>query len=232
MPRMLLLCLLLTISLLNPLTIIAEPITVISSRRTPLSGAIVKVTKLDGTSYITSLDYKGKLVVREVPLGVVLLQLIEWKGVPINVTYVVTLQNSTVTCNKIGELIIYVKGLRGQGLNGATIVIMWDGKTIEQGYSSIDGSYITELPEGLYELRASFGGKKIITKVEVVGGVVLETSVELDVFLTIGGLTLGLYEFVGVIVGLILLVIILFILMYEYRIWRRKRLVARALRSK
>jgi len=220
------------ILLLSPLTIIAEPISVFSSKRTPLSGAVVRVTKLDGTSYVTSLDYEGKIIVREVPLGVVILQLIEWKGVPINITYVVTPQNSTVTCDKIGELLIYVKGLRGQGLGGASVVLTWSGKVIEQGYSSPDGSYVTELPEGEYELKVSFGGKEGTIRVKVTGGTVTKKTIELDVFLTMLGLTLGLYEFIGVVIGLILLIIILFILMYEYRVWRRKRLVARALRPK
>jgi len=229
MTKILILCILLVVALLN-ITVIAKPISVVSFKQTPLSGAVVRVTKLDGTSYIASLDYEGKLVVKEVPLGVVILELIEWKGVPINVTYVVTPHNSTITCTKIGALLVYVKGSRGQGLGSASVVITWNGKVIEQGFTSSDGSYSTELPEGKYVLKASYGGKEAIIEIKVVGNELVKVDVTLDVFLTIFGLTLGLYEFIGASLAVILLIIALFVVMYELRQFMIKRRLRRLIK--
>ena len=187
---------------------------------------------LDGTSYIATLDVEGKVVVREVPLGILMLQLLEWKGVPMNITYTVTPKNSTIICDKIGELLIYVKGVRGQGIEGAIILLMWNGKVIEKGYSMADGSYSTELPEGSYEVRVTYDGKEAAVKVEVEGGKVIRKEVVLDVFLITFGLALGLYEFVGMIVIAIIIIVILYLLLYEYTQWRRRRLVAGVLKAK
>jgi len=228
----LLLYLLLVLTPLSAWNVIAKPITITTSKHTPLSGAVVRITMLDGTSYIATLDVEGKVVVREVPLGILMLQLLEWKGVPMNITYTVTPKNSTIICDKIGELLIYVKGVRGQGIEGAIILLMWNGKVIEKGYSMADGSYSTELPEGSYEVRVTYDGKEAAVKVEVEGGKVIRKEVVLDVFLITFGLALGLYEFVGMIVIAIIIIVILYLLLYEYTQWRRRRLVAGVLKAK
>ena len=211
---------------------LAKPITVVTSGGRPLAGAVVRVTKLDGTSFVATLDPEGRIRVYEVPLGVVVLDVIEWKGVPVNARCVVTPRNCTVVCTKVGALVVYVVGSRGQGLRGADITILWQGKVVEHGVTGGDGSYATELPEGDYTVVASYKGREGRAEVSVAGGDTVSIWMTLDVFLEILGVPLSAAEFAGLVVALILAIVALFVGLYEYTAWRRRRLVAAVVRAR
>ena len=211
--------------ILCQVNIMADPIALRSPSGAPLKGAIVKITKLDGSSYVVNIPEDGKIKVSEVPLGILEVVILSWKNVPINSEYIVTPKNSTIVCERIGKLIIIVKGALGQGLGRATVMIIWNGKIIEKGITLEDGSYVTELPASEYLIKVSYAGKEKEVKTIVEGGKVNKTSITLDIMITLLGIALSSYEVALIVIGIILLIIAIYIAFYEYHLWRRRRLI-------
>ncbi|HDH06863.1 MAG TPA: hypothetical protein ENF87_00675, partial [Thermoproteales archaeon] len=77
MKKPLILILLITLSLG-----FAEPIKVLTPFGTPMSGAEVEIRLLDGTTIKNVLDVNGEVAVRDVPLGIVFLRIVKWRGYP------------------------------------------------------------------------------------------------------------------------------------------------------
>ena len=206
---------------------------IITPNSSPLANALVAIEKLDGTKLVVRTDSKGEVFVKEVPLGIVRVTVIEWKGIPVNESYTVTPQNSTIVCKKIGKLVIYVTGVRGQGLPNAFVQIKWKDKAIEENRTTEDGSYSTELPEGEYSIIVEYLGKKgSKSGIRVSGSEVSIVKITLDVFIVIDGWALSFTEFIGLIALAIVIIILIYIILYEYSIWRRKRLVAALIPAK
>ncbi|RLE80569.1 MAG: hypothetical protein DRJ52_06095 [Thermoprotei archaeon] len=192
--------------------------------KTPLAGAKVKVTYVTGESFEATLDSEGRLVLTNVPLGKVNVTILEWKGVPIGVTYLVTYKNPVIVCKEIGKLEVKVVGARGQEIKGATVAILYENKVIETGTTDTAGTYMTELPQAKYKVKATYGGKTAEGEVEVVGSETAKITLQLDIFVTLAGWSMTLPEFIGLIILVIVVIIALVIIAYEYSIWRRKKL--------
>ncbi|RLE95869.1 MAG: hypothetical protein DRJ57_06175, partial [Thermoprotei archaeon] len=75
----------------------ALPLTLSAYDGVSLEGAVVEVEKLDGTVIRTRVGRDGILVVKEVPLGILRVRVVSWKGVPVGYECVVTPDNSSIT---------------------------------------------------------------------------------------------------------------------------------------
>ncbi len=221
---------LLLVAALLPALALAEPVaskavTIVGWGGVSLKGAIIRVEKLDGTSMSVTLDPQGKAVVREVPLGILKVTIVSWKGVPVDYTVTVTPSNATVVCPKIGKLFVTVKGAAGQPIKGAEVKVLYEGKLVEAGTTDKGGSFTIYLPEAEYTVIAEYAGRRVSTAVKVPGSGTGKASLSIDVFMVVGGLPLTYTEVVEILIGLAVAVIVLFVIAYEYSAWRRKRLV-------
>ena len=203
----------------------AEPIVVKGKWGIPLSGAEVEIEKLDGTIIRGVLDENGQIEVKDVPLGIVFLRILSWKSVPMNFSVMVTYMNSTVVCDKIGKLRIKVVGVAGQGIGGAEINILYNSKIVETGVSNEAGVYETYLPEGYYNIVVKYSGKEQSKDVIVSPRVVNDVEVKFNVFIIIATIALSLEEFILLVIGIFALVVIIALIIYEYHLWRRRRLI-------
>ncbi|MEM1810614.1 MAG: carboxypeptidase-like regulatory domain-containing protein [Thermofilaceae archaeon] len=200
-------------------------ITLSTPFNTPMAGATVTATKLDGTTLTLTADAQGRITVPEAPLGKVDVTVTTWNGMPIN--FKATGVTGTVTVGNIGRLIVTVVGARGQGLEGARVSISGAGVTVV-GTTDSAGKFALELPAGSYTVTAEKGGRTASTSVSVAGGQTAETTLKVDVFMTLAGWEMSFSEFVGLLLLIALLAIVLFIIAHEYAVWRRRRL-ARAI---
>lgn len=202
----------------------AGPIALLASDgRTPLVGAEIVAEKLDGTRIPLTVPPEGTVTVREVPLGVLKITVVSWKGVPINYTCVVTPTNATVTVPRVYRLTVSVVGSRGQGLGRASVEIVYEGRSVEKGITDEAGSYVTLLPAASYIVRAGYGGKTAEKQVDLAAPD--RVTVQLDVFAEIGGIALSSGEVMGLIALAALIPLVLFVIAYEYAQWRRKRIL-------
>ena len=161
------------------------------------------------------------------PLGILKVTIVSWKGVPVDYTVTVTPSNATVVCPKIGKLFVAVKGAAGQPIEGAEVKVLYEGKLVEAGTTDKGGSFTTYLPEAEYTVIAEYAGRRVSTTVKVPGSGTGKANLSVDVFMVVGGLPLTYTEVVGILIGLAVAVIVLFVIAYEYSAWRRKRLVKR-----
>jgi len=213
----------LTLCCLTFSVLYAQP-SISTPRKTPLAGAKVRVTYVTGESFEAVLDSSGQLTLRNVPLGKANVTIIEWKGVLIGTTYMVTYYNPAIVCKEIGCLEVKVIGARGQEIQGAIVTIIYGEKVVETGTTDTSGLYITELPQATYKVKVSYGGKEVSTEVTVKGMKSSKVTLQLDIFISIAGWSLTLPEFIGLIALIVLIVVALFLVMHEYSVWRRKKL--------
>jgi hypothetical protein len=202
----------------------AGPIALLASDgSTPLVGARIVAEKLDGERVELTVPPDGSVTVREVPLGILKITVVSWKGVPVNYQCVVTPLNATVVVPRIHRLVVSVVGSRGQGLGGAAVEVLYEGRTVERGVADGAGNYATLLPAASYVVRAEYGGKRAERRVDLAAPdrVVLQ----LDVFAEIGGVALSSSEVIGLIALAALVPLILFVVAYEYAQWRKKRML-------
>ncbi len=204
-------------------TTYAQP-SISTPHKKPLAGAKVRVTYVTGESFEAVLDANGQLTLRNVPLGKANVTIIEWKGVPIGVTYTVTYYNPVILCREIGCLEVKVVGARGQEIQGATVTIIYGEKVVETGATDASGLYVTELPQATYKVKATYGGKEASAEVTIKGMETSRITLQLDIFISIAGWSLTLPEFIGLIVLIVLVIVALFLVMHEYSVWRRKKL--------
>lgn len=191
---------------------------------TPLAGASVTLTKLDGTTIKTTVGTDGTVFVSEVPRGTLKVRVDEWNGMTVAAEGEVSAANPTFVASNIGKLVVRVVGSRGQGLEGASVVVQ--GTPIS-GKTDAGGAFSVELPAGSYTVAANKGGKTGTASVTVTGGEVAEAEIRVDVFMTIAGWEISTGEFAGLLLLIALMVIVLFIIAHEYAAWRRRR-IARA----
>jgi len=202
----------------------AGPIALLASDgRTPLVGAEIVAEKLDGTRISITVPPEGAVTVREVPLGILKITVVNWKGVPINYTCWVTPANSTVTVPSIHKLSVSAVGSRGQGLPGASVEIFYEGRSVDKGVADEAGSYTTLLPAASYVVKVNYGGKTAEKQVDL--SAPDRVVVQLDVFAEVGGIALSSSEVMGLIALAALIPLVLFVVAYEYAQWRRKRIL-------
>ncbi|MEM0344890.1 MAG: carboxypeptidase-like regulatory domain-containing protein [Thermofilaceae archaeon] len=203
--------------------VLAQPIMLVASSGETLTGAVVEVEKLDGERQVFTVGPEGVIVVREVPLGILRVRVISWKGVPIDYRCLVTPLNTTIRVPAIHRFTVNVVGARRQGLADATVRILHEGREIERGVTDASGTYKTLLPAASYTVVAEYGGRAGEQRVEVVGPT--EVTLQLDIFGEIGGLPISTGEFMLMIALLALIPLVLFVIAYEYAQWRRKRVL-------
>ena len=158
------------------------------------------------------------------PLGILKVRIVEWKNIPLGYEYTVTPRNSTIIVPGIYRVSVFVQGSRGQALSGARVRIYYGGVPVEEGITT-DGLYTTLLPQGEYRIEAVYADRISETTLKVEAP--REARITLDVFVEIGGLPLTQAEFITIIIIVALLILGIYILLYEYGAWRRKRLLAR-----
>lgn len=200
----------------------AQPVA-LTSGDTPLSGAIVDVEKLDGTRLRLTAGPDGTVTVTEVPLGILKVRVVSWKNVPVNYECVTTPENRTIIVKGISRIVVTVTGSRGQGLPGALVKVLYGGLEVESGLTDDSGVYRTSLPSASYVLRVEYNGAVTERGVELRD--YLEVKIPLDVFTVIGGYPISSSEFMGIIALAIALVLMVFVIAYEYAQWRRRRAV-------
>lgn len=189
---------------------------------TSLRGALVRVELLDGRSYQFILDPNNPFRIRDVPLGIMNVTVVSWKGVPVGYSEEVRVgEKDAIVVPNIGRLVVRAVGSRGQGLGGVIVKVYYNGKLVEEGATDGSGAFSVLLPNARYEVRASYRGEEKSESVAVPG----EAEFSFDVFAEIGGTPVSSAELVGLLAIIIMLVIITYIVAAEYSSWRRRRLV-------
>ena len=202
----------------------ALPLSLSAGDGTILVGAVVEVEKLDGTLLKVKVGPEGVVRVTEVPLGVLKVRVVSWKGVPINYECVVTPRNASVRVPNIYSLTVRVTGSRGQGIGGARVRILYGKLVVEEGLTNEAGVYVTSLPRAEYAIVVEYSGRRAETSIELVKA--YEERVVLDVFVEIAGWALSPVELMGLIALTIVMILMIYVLLYEYSVWRRRRMVA------
>jgi len=194
----------------------------------PVGGAVVTfkgVTKTTGSD--------GKAVFERVPLGTedapiaynvrVSVEGVEVynKDEPISVArkeISVLAQLFALTVRVVGEL--------GQGLQGASVQLLRAGTTVATGSADSAGAVRFErLAPASYEVRAQykgFSGTATVSLDALRRGEVVE--IRLPVYVEVLGIPMSLATLLALAIGIILLVIVLAIIISEYRWWRGRRL--------
>lgn len=188
----------------------------------PLEGALVVAERLDGTRVEFRLDPESPTLIRDVPLGVLRITVVEWKSVPVNCSALVTPQNTTVICSKIHRVLIRALGARGQGLGEARVEIAYGQRIVERGLTDGSGTYRTYLPEAVYSVKVSYGAASRAVEIAVDSD--KEVEVPLDILLG-RPLYLSPGDFLGMLLLMVALVLAIFVVAFEYRTWRRRRIV-------
>jgi len=214
----------------------AEPVVVITTEvydvefyvgtpfGSPMEGATVLVRKLDGSVAEASVGVGGLALVEEVPKGALEVKIESWRGLPVDSRwYEVSAEQTSVIVEEIGLLKVRVVGARGQGLAGAEVAV--EGTPVS-GATAADGIFSAELPEGAYRIEVNYGGRSSEAEVEVTGGEVTEIEISLPVFAEIAGWAMSPAEFAGLVVLLVALAIVIVVGLYEYAVWRRRRIAA------
>jgi hypothetical protein len=203
-------------------------ITAVDAQGRPVGGAVVTfkgVTKTTGSD--------GKAVFERVPLGTedapiaynvrVSVEGVEVynKDEPISVArkeISVLAQLFALTVRVVGEL--------GQGLQGASVQLLRAGTTVATGSADSAGAVRFErLAPASYEVRAQykgFSGTATVSLDALRRGEVVE--IRLPVYVEVIGIPMSLATLLALAIGIILLVIVLAIIISEYRWWRGRRL--------
>ena len=208
-------------------------IKVLSPTGAPLSHATVTVvSEPTGERWSATLNGEGKTTLTDVVGGKLTITIDSWKNVEIKKTAdTLTITKSgeyEVTFSGIGVLRVAVVGERGAGLGPATVEIRAANVVVEKGITDENGIYVTELPAGSYTVSVDFKGRTASGTVNVgEDGALSELELSVPVYMVIAGYPLSYGEFVGIIAGIIIAVIVITIALHEYSIWRRRR-IARA----
>ena len=182
---------------------------------TPLAAAEMEITKTDGTKVTVSTDAEGAATVTEVPLGKATITKVVWKGTDITEYGVepaeITLETTAVTVKGVGRLTVKVTGAFGQPDTETVKITGPITKTVR-----VEGSWSEEVPAGSYTVA----GKSVSVAAGEEAVVTITTGRVFGWPLS----TILMY-----IIGIIILVAIIAILIYEYTSWRYTRKIAKAI---
>lgn len=186
----------------------------------PMLGAKVRITTLDGQ--VQEFDLGAPMLLKDVVLGMIKVEVISWKGVPIGYStdFFRVYEDMTIRVPGVNTAEVKVKGFRGQALSGARVEIYYGSQLVEAGTTDEGGVYRATLPRATYLVVAEYGGRRAEATAQLPG----EVTLTLDVYLTVAGVTLSPSEFLGVIALAAVLALVLVIITYEYSAWRRRRL--------
>ncbi|RLE64947.1 MAG: hypothetical protein DRJ38_04590 [Thermoprotei archaeon] len=184
----------------------------------------VQVKKLDGNIFSTSSDAYGRVLAEEIPKGILYVKVLSWKGMKLNTKwYEASLSSSTVVVDKIGLLRVRVIGERGQGIAGAAVYVE---NTPFSGSTGEDGVVEFLLPENSYKVKACLGETCDSATVKVTGSGIATIEVSLPVFLRISPqVMLSFRDFLFMAIFTVVIVAALFVIIYEYTVWRRKKMI-------
>lgn len=184
-------------------------------------GARVRISTLDGR--VQEFELGAPMLLKDVVLGMIKVEVLEWKGVPINFATDFFRVDSDVTIRVPGvsTATIRVLGSRGQALAGARVEIYYGDKLVETGVTDEGGVYRTTLPPAVYRVVSEYSGRRAEVSAKLPG----EAALTLDVFITVGGVALSFSELIGSLLLLVLISLAIIFIAYEYTAWRRRRVV-------
>ncbi|MEM2232208.1 MAG: carboxypeptidase-like regulatory domain-containing protein [Nitrososphaerota archaeon] len=204
-------------------------INAVDAQGRPVGGAVVTF----GRAQPKTTGPDGKAVFERVPLGT--------EDSPITYTVRVSVEGVEVYARdepisvarkeisvlaQLFALTVRVVGELGQGLQGASVQLLRAGTTVGTASADAAGSARFEkLAPASYEVRATykgFTGSASVTLDQLRRGDVVE--IRLPVYVEVLGIPMSLATLLALAIGIILLVIVLAIIISEYRWWRGRRL--------
>ena len=217
-------------------TVYAQPIRliVLSKWNTPLSHIPILLKIYTNSGEIietnTSLDYGG-VVSLYIPNNTVKLTLFLYRY---NIVKTIMLNNisSNIIIVKVDELAlinIRVLGLRHQGLEGAMVFLNSDDFSYH-GYTDETGCVKFIVFPSYYNVTANYNGIIGSSRVLILPSERKEVSLELDVWIEILNNVFNFEGFMTIYLSITLGIILLFILLHEYSVWRRKKIMISVLK--
>jgi hypothetical protein len=208
-------------------------VTVVDAKGAPVGGAQVKL----GPTKTATTGGDGKAIFERVPLEMdgkgrtyTLAVIRDGVDVTPEADKSQTLSTSRTSITVIGQLFslrVRVIGAAGQGLVGATVevikapdIVVASASTDEGGFAEFDRLVLSD-----YTVRATYKGypdTKTATRDDLLKGKVIE--IQLPPYTEIFGVPITFSTLLALIIGLILLVLVIAIIISEYRWWRGRRL--------
>ncbi|MEM2214427.1 MAG: carboxypeptidase-like regulatory domain-containing protein [Candidatus Nezhaarchaeales archaeon] len=208
-------------------TVYEVTISVLTRKGTPLAGATVEFVYPNGKAETVTLDSEGKspklLVAASAAINELRIKSVTWAGVPISLETIKTTITAsgpvTFRATNVYTLKVSVVGAVGQLLDGASLVVLKDGKVVASTIAK-GGVAEIELPEGTYKVQASYLGKTGETSASLTQDV--DAKVTLDVFIVIGNQAFSMGEVILWIVIAIIIIIVLALIIIALTRIRRK----------
>ena len=198
-------------------------LSILTPFETPLDNSLIEVDSVNKGKMVISSDENGRIKLERVlysekyPLKI---KVLKWRGMNIDYVANVTPTDYSITCRNIGKLIVFVKGERNQPLPYTPIYIEGIGV---HAHTDETGIYEIELPEGVYNLTIVRGDQKQSLLVVIEGSKITKTTIQFNVFVTLGSIDLTLSELTGISLLLIVLTLVSILVFKEYSIWRQRR---------
>ncbi|MCC6018002.1 MAG: hypothetical protein LM601_03190 [Candidatus Verstraetearchaeota archaeon] len=191
---------------------------------TLLTAATVSVKYPDDTTATATTTPAGEVKFTQIPIGTLTVTGVTWLGKSITVTPAsFTVDKTgvyTLTTTNVYTLTVKVVGARGQGLGPTAVSIAPLGVSVETDESGVAS---VEVPAGTYTVSVNYRGIEDSRSVSVTAD--KTETFSLDVFATIFGRPFRTAEFFGELILLpIVIIVVLYLIFYEYTVWRRKRL--------
>jgi len=191
---------------------------------TLLTAATVSVKYPDDTTATATTTPAGEVKFTQIPIGTLTVTGVTWLGKSITVTPAsFTVDKTgvyTLTTTNVYTLTVKVVGARGQGLGPTAVSIAPLGVSVETDESGVAS---VEVPAGTYTVAVNYRGIEDSRSVSVTAD--KTETFGLDVFATIFGRPFRTAEFFGELILLpIVIIVVLYLIFYEYTVWRRKRL--------
>ncbi|MCS7137718.1 MAG: carboxypeptidase-like regulatory domain-containing protein, partial [Candidatus Caldarchaeum sp.] len=207
-------------------------VTVVDRQGRPIGGAVVKL----GQAPAKSTAGDGKAVFERVPLerdgrGIPYSLSVTVGGVPVTPADATRVELSTAktSITVVGELFslpVRVIGQLGQGLAGANVRVVKGAVTVASASTDEGGfAQFDRLVLDTYTVVANYKGysqEVSVSSADLQAGRVVEIT--LPIYTELLGIPMPLSTLLALIIGLILLVVVLAIIVSEYRWWRGRRL--------
>ncbi|MEM2647387.1 MAG: carboxypeptidase-like regulatory domain-containing protein [Nitrososphaerota archaeon] len=207
-------------------------VTVVDRQGRPIGGAVVKL----GQAPAKSTGGDGRAVFERVPLesagrGITYPLSVTISGVEVTPADARSVELSTArtSITVLGELFslpVRVIGQLGQGLEGANVRVVKGAVTVASSSTDSGGfAQFDRLVLDTYTVVANYKGysqEVSVSSADLQAGRVVEIT--LPVYTELLGIPMPLSTLLALIIGLILLVVVLAIIVSEYRWWRGRRL--------